>query len=70
MRRNLSLSEPANQDLESIADYLGGNYGFSSSDRFIAGIMARLKQLAQFPKMAPSREEISPGLRFYLMKNI
>jgi toxin ParE1/3/4 len=63
MRRNLNISEPANRDLESIADYLGENYGFSRSDQFIAGITARLKQLAQFPKIGPSREEIAPGIR-------
>jgi toxin ParE1/3/4 len=63
MRLALNISGDANRDLEAIADYIGANYGFPSSDRFIAGITARLKQLAQFPMMGPSREEIAPGFR-------
>ncbi len=63
MRLALNISGDANRDLETIADYIGANYGLSSSDRFIAGITTRLKQLAQFPMMGPSREEISPGFR-------
>jgi plasmid stabilization system protein ParE len=63
MRLALNISGDANRDLETIADYIGANYGLSSSDRFIAGITARLKQLAQFPLMGPSREEIAPGFR-------
>ena len=43
MRLALNISGDANRDLEAIADYIGANYGLSSSDRFIAGITARLE---------------------------
>jgi hypothetical protein len=32
MNFNLIISDPANQDLEQIADYLGMNYGLNRSE--------------------------------------
>jgi toxin ParE1/3/4 len=57
------ISEPANQDLEMIADYLGANYGLETSEKFINGITSRCKYIAQFPSIGRSRNELSPGLR-------
>lgn len=61
MRLALNISGDANRDLEAIADYIGANYGLSSSDRFIAGITARLKQLAQFPMMVQVVKKLHQG---------
>jgi toxin ParE1/3/4 len=63
MTFNCIISDPANDDLERIADYLGANYGLPTSEQFIQGITARLQYVAQFPRIGRSREELSPGLR-------
>jgi toxin ParE1/3/4 len=63
MTFNLIISDPANADLEITADYLAANYGLSRSDTFIDGITARMKYIAQFPRIGRSREELLPGLR-------
>jgi toxin ParE1/3/4 len=60
---NCIISDPANQDLESIADYLGANYGLAASEKLIQGITARFKYIAQFPRIGRSRAELLPGLR-------
>jgi toxin ParE1/3/4 len=60
---NCIISDPANQDLETIADYLGANYSLETSEKFIDGITARFKYIAQFPRIGRSRNELSPDLR-------
>ena len=63
MKFTCIISEPANLDLEHIADYLGANYGLSISEQFIQGIATRLQYIAQFPNIGRSRDELAPGLR-------
>lgn len=60
---NCIISDPANQDLEAIADYLGANYGLATSEKFIDGITARFRYIAQFSRIGRSRNEIAAGLR-------
>ena len=60
---NCIISDPANQDLETIADYLGENYSLASSEKFITGITTRFKYIAQFPQIGRSRAEFLPNLR-------
>jgi toxin ParE1/3/4 len=60
---NCIISDPANQDMEAIADYLGANYGLTTSEKFIDGITARFRYIAQFPRIGRSRDELFPGLR-------
>jgi toxin ParE1/3/4 len=60
---NCIISDPANQDLETIADYLGANYGLATSEKFIDGITARFRYIAQFPRIGRTRNEIATGLR-------
>lgn len=63
MNFNLIISDPANQDLESIADYLGANYGLQRSETFISEINERMKYIASFPYIGRSREELLPNSR-------
>ena len=63
MNFNLIISDPANQDLEQIADYLGMNYGLNRSETFISEINERMKYIAQFPYIGRSREELLPNSR-------
>ena len=63
MNFNLIITDPANQDLEQIADYLGMNYGLNRSETFISEINERMKYIAQFPYIGRSREELSPNSR-------
>ena len=58
MNFNLIISDPANQDLERIADYLGANYGLQRSETFINEINERMKYIASFPYIGRSREEL------------
>jgi toxin ParE1/3/4 len=60
---NCVISDPANQDIETIADYLAANYSLATSEKFIDGITARFRYIAQFPRIGRSRNELSPGLR-------
>jgi toxin ParE1/3/4 len=60
---NCIVSNPANQDLEAIADYLGANYGLAKSEKFIDGMTDRFRYIVQFPRIGRSRNEVSPGLR-------
>ena len=46
-----------------IADYLGKNYSLATSERFINGITARFKYIAQFPRIGRSRDEFLLNLR-------
>jgi hypothetical protein len=39
---NCLISDPANQDLETIADYLGAGYGLAANEKFIDGIALTL----------------------------
>jgi toxin ParE1/3/4 len=63
MSFNLIISDPANQDLERIADYLGTSYGLERSEKFISEITESLKYIAKFPYIGRSREELLPNLR-------
>ncbi len=63
MDLNLIISDPANQDLERIADYLGENYGLNRSERFISEITERMKYIAQFPYIGRSRDNLLPNSR-------
>jgi toxin ParE1/3/4 len=63
MKFNLIISDPANLDLERIADYLGENHGLTRSEKFISEITERMKYIAQFPYIGRSRNELLPNSR-------
>ncbi|WP_226587217.1 type II toxin-antitoxin system RelE/ParE family toxin [Microseira wollei] len=66
---NASLTEPAIQDIEEIADYIARQSGLDQADRFLNKLDAKFAKIAQFPNIGRKRDEILPGLPSLPMDN-
>lgn len=59
MTPQFSLTQPAIQDIEQIADYLANRSGLTQAEKFLA----KFSYLTQFPNIDRQRNEILPGIR-------
>jgi toxin ParE1/3/4 len=58
MKFNLIISDPANLDLENIADYLSEKYGLTHSEKVISEVAGRIKCIVPFPYIGQSRDKL------------
>ncbi len=65
--RQLDLSPQAEIDLRDIWVYIA-EHRPEAADRILEAIWKQARQLAAFPLMGRSREELSPGLRSFPVK--
>jgi toxin ParE1/3/4 len=65
MKRQLRLTEQAQQDLRGIWRGLAEFSSLESADRVIQTIQKKFKVLVQFPSSGRAREELELGLRSF-----
>lgn len=69
MSRILRITEPARQDLEDI--WLGLEpFGVELADRSLDELQQKFLQLQQFPGLGRSREDLAPGLRSVVVRDL
>ncbi len=69
MSRILRITEPAQQDLQDI--WLGLEpFGVAIADRRLGELQKKFLQLQQFPGLGRSREDLAPGLRSIVVKDL
>jgi toxin ParE1/3/4 len=56
------ISRPAMRDLDSISSYFA-EVNVEAGERFLRGFNKRCQQLASFPKIGRSYDDLRPGLR-------
>jgi toxin ParE1/3/4 len=67
--RILRITKPAKQDLQDI--WLGLEpFGVAVADQRLADIQKKFLQLQQFPGLGRSREDLAPGLRSIVVRDI
>ena len=59
------ISEAAAADLDAIWLYVTEHGGMDTADRLIDAIMARIRLLADHPRMGRARGELAPSLRSF-----
>ncbi|OIP99381.1 MAG: hypothetical protein AUK35_07490 [Zetaproteobacteria bacterium CG2_30_46_52] len=64
----LRLSKPSEQDLHNIAAYTSRNWGNTQKKIYINKIMNDLEILCQMPSLGYARDELSSGLRAYMIE--
>ena len=64
MRKKLIIAPLARNDLGDVWDFVSPR-GKSAANRFVAKIRKQCRQLARFPGIGRSREELAPGLRSF-----
>jgi toxin ParE1/3/4 len=69
MSRQLSITEPAQQDLETIWLDLEP-FGVEIADQYLDEIQKKISQLQQFPGIGRSREDLAPGLRSTVVRDV
>jgi toxin ParE1/3/4 len=69
MTRVLRITDPAQQDLEELWQNFA-DYGESFADRRLAEIQNKFLKLLQFPGLGRSREDLLPGLRSIVVRDI
>lgn len=69
MSRILRVTEPAQQDLVEIWLTLE-TYGVEFADQCINAIQRKFLQLQQFPGLGRSREDLVPGLRSVVVRDV
>jgi toxin ParE1/3/4 len=65
--RSVIRSEQAEQDLESILDYLNERSP-QAAEHLVSLIEERCQLLGQFPEMGRIRDELAPGLRSIVLE--
>jgi toxin ParE1/3/4 len=69
MSRILRITEPAQQDLEEI--WLGLEpFGVEVADQCLNELQRKFIQLQKFPGLGRSREELAPGLRSVVVRDV
>jgi toxin ParE1/3/4 len=69
MSRILRITEPAKQDLEDI--WLGLEpFSIELADQCLDELQQKFLQLQQFPGVGRSREDLAPGLRSVVVRDI
>lgn len=69
MSRILRVTEPAKQDLEDI--WLGLEpFGVELADQCLNELQQKFLQLQQFPGLGRSREDLAPGLRSVVVREV
>ena len=56
---------PASRDLENILDYLAEQSSLNKAEEFLDKINKKCRNLANFPNMGKSRDELLPLLRSF-----
>jgi toxin ParE1/3/4 len=69
MSRQLRITEPAQQDLETIWLDLEP-FGVEIADQYLDEIQKKISQLQQFPGIGRSREDLAPGLRSTVVRDV
>lgn len=69
MSRILRITNPAKQDLQDIWLALEP-FGVDLADRRLAELQKKFLQLQQFPGLGRSREDLAPGLRSTVVRDI
>jgi toxin ParE1/3/4 len=69
MSRILRITEPAQQDLDEIWSALEP-YGVDIADQCLNAIQRKFLQLQQFPGLGRSREDLAPGLRSVIVRDV
>jgi toxin ParE1/3/4 len=69
MSRILRITEPAQQDLVEIWSGLEP-YGVDIADQCLNTLQKKFLQLQQFPGLGRSREDLAPGLRSVVVRDI
>lgn len=69
MSRILRVTEPAKQDFEDI--WLGLEpFGVEFADQCLDELQQKFLQLQQFPGLGRSREDLAPGLRTVVVREV
>jgi len=63
------LTQPAIQDIETIADYIAGQAGLQQAERFLSKLDAKFARITQFPSLGRPRDEILQGVRSLSMES-
>jgi toxin ParE1/3/4 len=69
MNRVLRITEPAQQDLVEIWSVLEP-YGSDVADQCVNALQKKFLQLQQFPGLGRSREDLAPGLRSVVVREV
>jgi toxin ParE1/3/4 len=67
MRYSLKVTALAKQDLREIWRGLAEFRGLKQADQQLGKIEKKFQLLTQFPRSGPSRDELKPGLRSYVV---
>ncbi len=70
MNRVLRITEPAQQDLVEIWSVLDDRHGGDVADQCLDALQKKFLQLQQFPGLGRSREDLAPGLRSIVVREI
>ncbi len=61
--RKLEWSDDAERDLRGNSRFTRNHWGSGQRDQYLKRVSRAIVQLAQYPDLGQSRDEISPGLR-------
>lgn len=65
MPQRYELAEPAQADIDSIAEYTASTWGIDRSDAYLDLLEARFDALARQPLIGPTRPKIGEGVRVF-----
>ncbi len=68
MSRKVKISRPAKKDLDEIWLFIAQD-SLDAADRFVDSLTDKFPLLASSPLMGRSRDDLSPGLRCFPVKN-
>lgn len=67
-RLRVVLAPFAEADFEDILVYTRGQWGADQADKYAAILRAALEDLARFPEIGRTRDDLQPGVRSYLVQ--
>jgi toxin ParE1/3/4 len=65
MSKICKFTVPASRDIEGIIDYIADVQGLNAADRLLEIINKKCQNLAVFPSLGRSWEELAPNLRSF-----
>ena len=69
MSAQLTITQPAINDIEQIADYLAAESGLARSEKFLSNLYGKFAKIARFPTIGRKRSELLPRARSLSIEN-